>query len=82
MSNGYRVAFVNDSLGSGRARMWVNVSREVVSEAQAIKWMRHFKRRGYNAWVETADGTHYPVKGAKRAFKTDAKREMIHFTAQ
>lgn len=43
--------------------------------AQAERFMRSLKRQGRTTWVETAEGAHVPVKGAKR----DASKHYAHW---
>ena len=62
----YRVGYIG---GSG-----LNADRELhpsefATLERATKVMNAYKRRGRTAWVETADGTHVPVKGAMAAPK-------------
>ena len=79
---GYRVAH---GLVTRRDGKIVTV-RTIVQSSRplTLKEAEHFRRRyrNDNAWIETMDGTHVPVKGAMRkpAFYDDARPGDLHAT--
>ena len=80
-AEGYRVAYVLVTRRDGKivpVRAIVDAPR-ALTMAEAEAWRRKWGR-GETAWIETMDGRHVPVKGAKRPgkFIDDARQGDVH----